>query len=217
MAVNLFMDLAKADLSETLEHTEFETKYRVESHMLLDFKKTLDALPKEKSFVYVEGPDAYFIHPDHDEGSFARFRKPSYGLDNGRKEVTFKIKPKGAKNNIMRKEYNWRVDQTEDGMILEGLVSQNYKFNFSIWKTCHIYKLDDATLVFYSVYDTTEGKAAKFDNFLEIEVDEASMKDLTEAQAWSIIEKYEKILTPIGVSPQRRLRKSLFEMYRRSQ
>jgi hypothetical protein len=36
---------------------------------------------------------------------------------------------------------------------------------------------------------------------------------MTEEEAWGIIVKYEKVLESVGVSPQKRLRKSLFEMY----
>jgi hypothetical protein len=38
---------------------------------------------------------------------------------------------------------------------------------------------------------------------------------LTEDQAWAIIEKYEKILEPVGITAHKRLRRSLWEMYKR--
>lgn len=195
-----------------LDHIEFETKYRTEDHQLIEFKKTVESIPGEKAFVYVEGPDYYYTHPQN-EDSFGRYRKPSYGLDNGRCEVTFKIKPEGAKNNIMRKEFNWRVDKTPEETIKAGFDALGFIFNFSIVKSCHIYFLEDANLVFYTVYDTTDGKPKKTDSFIEIEVNEEKIKDMTEEQAWEVIEKYEKTLESIGISAQKRLRKSLFEMY----
>ena len=194
--------------------TEFETKYRVEPHLLTEFKSIMEKLPNLHKFIYVEGPDYYFTKTD-DSGSFARYRRPSHGLDSGRSEVTIKVKPEGAKNNIIRKEVNWRVDITPEDAIREGLKLMGYEPNFSIWKTCHIYNFDDATLVFYSVYDTTNGKATKFDNFCEIEVSEENVHNMTEAQAWEVIVKYEKALETLGLTPQKRLRKSLFEMYKR--
>jgi hypothetical protein len=42
------------------------------------------------------------------------------------------------------------------------------------------------------------------------------MKNTTEEQAWGIIAKYEKLLDSIGLNAQKRLRKSLFEMYYRN-
>lgn len=194
-------------------HTEFETKYRVEPHLLIRFKQIVDRLPNRKKFIYVEGADDYHIK---DETSFARYRQAAHGTDGQRCEVTIKVKPVGAKNNIIRKEINWRVDITPKAAIEEGLKLMGYTYNFSIYKTCHIYNLDDATLVFYTVFDTTGGEPSKTDTFCEIEVDEELTSKLTEEQAMGIISKYEKILEPIGLSAQRRLRKSLFELYVRN-
>lgn len=216
------MESANANIPETLEHIEYETKYRVEDFLLIEFKQVVEALPEEKKFIYVEGPDLYFTYPDawfkdklqwDSTGTFIRFRKPSYGLDNGRRQVTWKYKPKDAKNNIKRKELNWDVGTTPEKTILEQIECSGALFNFSIVKNCHIYKFEDATLVFYTVYDTTEGKPKKADSFIEIEVDEETIAQLTLEQAHSVIEKYEKLLAKIGITPQKRLKKSLFEMY----
>lgn len=196
------------------QHTEFETKYRVEPHLLTEFKKIMNDLKGLEKFIYVEGPDYYFTKTN---GDFARYRRPSHGLDNGRSEVTIKVKPEGAKNNIIRKEVNWRVDVTPEDAIREGLRLMGYRPNFSIWKGCHIYNFADATLVFYSVFDTTDGKPSKTDSFVEIEVSEENVSNMTEDQAWAIIVKYEKALEDIGLNPQKRLRKSLFEMYHRDE
>lgn len=196
------------------EWTEFETKYRVEDHQLIEFKQIMDSLAQEKKFLYVEGPDHYYVKPGFDD-RFARYRIPAYGLDNGRCEITIKVKPKDAKNNIIRKELNWRVDGTPKESIQEGLELLGFQFNFSIRKHCHIYSFDDVTCVFYTVYDTTDGKPSKQDSFLEIEIKEEGIANKTENEAWAIIEKYEKLLAVLGVNAQKRLRKSLFEMYKR--
>lgn len=193
--------------------TEFETKYRVEPHLLIEFKQIVSKLPNLKKFLYVEGEDKYFIKSgDH----FARYRSPAHGLDDGRSEVTWKRKPAGAKNNINRTEINWRVNGTPEEAIVAGLEGDGYVFNFSIYKNCHIYNLDDVTLVFYTVFDTTTPKVTKTDTFCEIEICEELVITLTEVQAMEIISKYEKILEPMGLNAQRRLRKSLFEIYRRT-
>lgn len=193
--------------------TEFESKYRLDPEFLIDFKKIVGNMPNLKKFVYVEGSDDYYVKPD---GSFARYRRAAHGTDGDRCEVTLKVKPEGAKNNIIRHEVNWRVDITPKEAIQAGLKLMGYTYNFSIYKTCHIYNLDDATLVFYTVFDTTDEKTRKTDTFCEIEVDEHLTSTLTENQAWDIISKYEKALERIGISPQRRLRKSLYELYVRS-
>ncbi len=221
--------------------TEFETKYRVDPSTLTEFKRIMDTLPNLKKFIYVEGPDTYYTN-EHIMDQFAefakmylkqqerdilnelvestigqfppfmRYRRPSHGLDGDRKELTTKYKQDGAKNNIKREEKNVRVDNTEEDTIMSFVKDIGYKLNFSIWKTCHIYNFEDATLVFYSVYDTTNGKASKMDNFVEIEVSEEKVSEMTEEQAWGIIQKYEKALETVGLTSKNRLRKSLFEM-----
>lgn len=207
-----------------LEHIEFETKYRVEDHLLIEFKQILEGHPELKDFLYVEGPDHFYVYPQSwfdanpqwdPNGTFVRYRKPSFGLDKGRRQVTWKYKPKDAKNNIQRKENNWDIGKTPENVIIEQLLSSGLTFNASIIKNCHIYFFDDATLVFYTVYDTTFGKPKKADYFVEIEVSEDNIAEMTEDQAWAVIEKFEKILAPLGISPQKRLRKSLFEMYKK--
>ena len=224
------------------KHTEFETKYRIEPSILTEFKRIMDGVPGLKKFLYVEGPDTYytsnsvvakfeeFLSKLKGESreefnsildstirkipAFIRYRKPSHGLDNDRKEITTKYK-ESDKNNVNREEKNLRVDNTPDDTIKSFIEDMGYSFNFSIWKGCHIYKYDDATVVFYSVYDTTNGRASKMDSFIEIEVEESTISNLNEKEAWGIIEKYERILSELGISPQKRLKKSLFEMYRR--
>jgi len=211
--------------AKSLENIEFETKYRVEDQNLIVFKQILDGLQEEKKFIYVEGPDFYFTYPKwwfennpqwDPGGTFGRYRKPSYGLDNGRRQVTCKYKPKDAKNSIQRKEYNLNVTpETNESVIFGQFEAHGMQFNSSIIKNCHIYKLEDATLVFYTVYDTTDGTPKKADNFVEIEVDEDTISSKTEEQAWAVITKYERLLEKVGLNAQKRLRKSLFEMYKR--
>lgn len=225
------------------KHTEFETKYRVEPASLTEFKTIADKLPNLQKFIYVEGPDTYYTNEhitrkleafgetlseknkeafqaviDETIGAFPpfmRYRRPSHGLDGDRKELTTKYKQSGSKNNIQREEKNIRVDKVDEDTIMKFVSDLGYKTNFQIWKACHIYNLDDATIVWYQVHDTTAAKVSKVDYFVEIEVDEDSISTKTEKEAWAIIEKYETILAEVGLSARSRLRKSLFEMYKR--
>jgi adenylate cyclase class IV len=236
-------EVSKPEPALIAKLTEFETKYRVDPSTLTEFKRIMDTLPNLEKFIYVEGPDTYYTNehiysqlasfilklPAAQRDAYAellestvgqfppfmRYRRPSHGLDGDRKELTTKYKQDGSKNNIQREEKNIRVDKTDEETITKFVTDLGYKINFSIWKTCHIYNFDDATLVFYSVYDTTNGKASKMDNFVEIEVSEEKVHGMTEAQAWEIITKYEKALESVGLSAKTRLRKSLFEMYKR--
>lgn len=210
--------------AESLRCIEFETKYRMKDHSLIEFKQIAESHPDIKGFAYVEGPDQFYSQPKYwfeqnpqwdPDGTFIRYRKPSFGLDKGRRQVTWKYKPIDSKNNIKRKEYNWDIAETPEQTVLDQIRDSGAVFNASVVKNCHIYHFPDATLVFYTVYDTTFGNPKEADYFIEIEVDEELIATLNEAECWAIIEKYEKVLAPVGVSAQKRLRKSLFQMYRK--
>jgi len=194
-----------------LDHIEFESKYRVEHNIVLPFKMIVEKMPTFKDFVYAEGPDEYFIKDD----LFARYRKEANKGPNARAELTIKIKPEGAKNNIIREEYNVRVDGTPRETIVKFLNALGFEYNFTVMKSCFIYHMEDATLVSYTVADITDGNFKNEDNFVEIEVSEEQIHTMTESQAWDILTKYEKALEPIGLSAQKRLKRSLFEMYKR--
>lgn len=203
------MDDSKQNIPE---YTEFETKYRANPVDLIKFKRIV-----EEKFgamtLYCEGPDEYFTLPD--KSRFKRFRHATYPTDINRKEVTTKIKPDGAKNNNIRKEVNLRVTENSDELIRETIMDDGFEYDFTIWKSCHIYTLSDATLVFYTVVETTPGVKYAEDHFIEIEVDEDTISALTEDEAWAVIKKYEDALTDVGIHAQKRIRKSLYEMYTR--
>lgn len=185
------------------KHCEFETKYRVDAKTQFKFKAIVSELDF-KTFIYAEGPDYYYSKKD---GSFMRFRK---AVTEKRAEVTFKQKPKGASNNIVRKEVNWRVDYTSKEEVEEGAQMMGYEFDFSIWKSAHIYKMKDGTtLVYYTVRDLDNNNH----HFIEIELNEKNIHKLTENEAYAIIRKYEDILNPLGITYRNRLNKSLYEMF----
>lgn len=191
-----------SDQEKLPPHTEFESKYKVDGDKVYQFKDLVEKIGGSK-FIYVQGPDFYFTKKDN---SFLRYRKAE---NETRAEVTMKEKPADAKNNIIRKEVNWRVDKTPYETIREGAIMQGYDYNFKIHKLCHIYNFKDATVVFYTVRDDID----KLSHFIEIEVDEDSIHTLTESQAWEVIEKYEAILAPLGITYRNRLKKSLYEIY----
>lgn len=190
--------------------TEFETKYEVEFSVLSAFKKISRTIPNLKNFLYTEGPDTYYSNPD---GTPGRYRVTEFPIEKEQfAQWTVKTKPEGAKNNIKRREPNWLVRGTTAEEIDQGALDMGFKYNFKIWKMCHIYKFADATIVFYTVIE--DGKTSE-KHLIEIEVDEETIHNLTEDQAWEVIRKYEKLLEPTGVNPQKRLRRSLYEMYRK--
>jgi len=197
------------DQPKIARFTEFETKYASDIGQLSMFKSIVEKLPGLLEFTYAEGPDTYLTKPD---GTFGRYRAAKYPHGTKFAQWTLKYKPSGAKNNISRLEYNWRVDGTPEQEILDGATAMGFTYNFKINKQCHIYRFEPVTLVFYSV---KEENSEKEDYYIEIEITEETVHELTEDMAWDIIRKYEKILEPVGVNAQKRKRLSLFEMYKK--
>lgn len=201
---------------ETLPFHEFEVKFRVDESKLNEWKqictKIKESNPKDyKGFVYVDSDDLYYTkkssNPDVDY-EFVRYR---FSEHEKRAELTTKRKLKDS-NNIIRKEQNVRVDgnskDTINEFITEGL---GYEFNFKITKYVQIYIFKDVTLPFYTVIDDKGTR----DTFVEIEVNEELLHSINEDEAWEIIKKYETLLSGLGISSKNRLRKSLFEMYKK--
>jgi hypothetical protein len=190
-------------MEKMLEYTEFETKYRTTGNKVFDFKQIMEKIEDPFVFLYTQGPDYYYTKKD---GSFLRYRKAE---SEKRAELTIKTKPEGAVNNIIRKEVNLRVDNNKFETIQEFALISGYEFNFKIYKMCHIYKFNDATVAFYTVIDEKNDT----NHFIEIEVKEETISKLTQDEAKDVIRKYEKILSPLNITHRHRLNKSLFEMY----
>lgn len=186
-----------------MDFIEFEVKFKVEGDLVYEFKKLVSNLPNLTDFIYIESDDLYFTKDDE----FLRYRFANSKKDK-RSELTFKRKLNNG-NNIKRIEYNIRVDNNSIEAVSGFVESIGFKKNFRISKIAHIYKFNDATLPFYTVID----EVGKMAHFIEIEVDENLLNTINEDQAWAIIQKYETLLAPLGITPQKRLRKSLFEIY----
>lgn len=189
---------------EGTEFLEIESKYRADKIDRLKFKELGNSL-NPKNFLYVESDDTYYTKS---ETEFLRYRAADKNTKSKRSELTFKKKT-ARNNNLVRVEVNLRVDTNTPETVKEFAEGLGYKFNFQITKYCDIYYYDDADIVYYSVRD----EEGKYQSFMEIEVMEGYAKSQEEAKA--ILSKYEKLLEPLGITYQNRLRKSLFEMYRK--
>jgi len=187
------------------KYTEFETKYKMQDgNVQYEFKRVMEQ-EHDLSCFFVQSDDVYYVKGDE----FLRYRF-SDDKKIKRSELTYKAKHK-EHNNIIRKEVNLRVDPSDRKTVTEFCETLGFDLSFTIRKACHIYEASDATLVFYSVWDEDNSLT----HFIEIEVDEELIPSLTEDEAWDIIKKWEKVLEPFGIKAQNRLRKSLFEMYRK--
>jgi adenylate cyclase class IV len=190
--------------------TEFESKYRTDLESLPIFLKIAHNTGNLINYLYVSGPDTFYVK---DEGSFGRYRKSDMADKDGSyfAQWTIKEKQKDSKNNFNRFESNWTVTGTPIEEIHAGAEKMGYKRVGKVHKDCHIFRFPDSTIVFYTV--TSEGSDKKA-HYIEVEVDEETIHQLTETEAWAVIEKYENILKDTGINAKKRLKLSLFEIYR---
>ena len=185
-----------------LKYKEFEVKYRADPETLYTFKNIMESA-SPGSFIYIESDDVYYTKGD----DFLRYRSANEARIK-RAELTFKTKTTPG-NNIIRTEVNLRVDNNTKETVEQFVNGLGYSFNFTVCKYAHIYNFKDAIICFYSV----KTNDSSIDHFIEVEVNEEL--EITEEDGWEIIKKWEKLLEPLKIKSQNRLKLSLFEMYRK--
>lgn len=181
---------------------EIETKYSANG---IDINKFVDLVaPLNPNWVMVSSFDDYFTNP---AGEFIRYR---YTDSHG--ELTIKRKTTDTNNNN-RVEVNLKTEGKNFNTVNAFAGLLGYKLNFSIYKTCKIAILDRIVLVYYVVYDE---KLNELQRFIEIEAQE-NYNWSSEEEAWAEVLKYEKMLEPLSITPKNRLKRSLFEIFKKDQ
>lgn len=182
---------------------EIEFKYDASDVSVEKFIQLVESTLTIKKKMMVSSYDDYFTD---NQGNFIRYRH-----HDNRGELTIKRKVTD-KNNNERIEVNVPTagDNLKTVSAFVDLLS--YKHNFGIYKTCKIYWVDKIVLVYYVVYDK---ELKELRRFIEIEADEDLQWD-SEQQAWDEIAKWEKTLEPLGITSKNRLKKSLFEIFRKN-
>lgn len=187
-----------------MKHKEVEFKYNANNIALTafnDFCQTLKGAPK---YLEAAGFD-YFFDSGEDEDGFYRIR-----IGHDIRQLTYKHKTKDT-NNYVRDEHNLNFADSMSKQYIEGYVkSLGYEFNTKIFKNCFIYAFDTYTLVYYVCYDADMKELGRF---VEIEMSEDYAWP-TEQDAWNELIAMERICRPLGVTPQARVKRSLFELYR---
>lgn len=185
------------------KYLEIETKYRADSLSLTDFVEFCASRNPER-VVNASGFD-YFYESSKDPGAFCRHR---IGLDSN--QLTFKRKL-ADNNNYIRTEHNLDLRGANREQVAALCQEFGYSHNFSLYKNCFVYAYENYTLVFYIVYDEDLHELGRF---IEIEMKEDYPWE-SEEQAWSQLLVFEKLLKPLGISPQARVKRSLFELYKK--
>jgi len=188
-----------------VEDLELEYKYRADNIKLGDFLELMTALPKFR-LVVAASWDVYYMQAGND-ASFQRYR-----MDRDRPELTKKVKVSDA-NNWRRVESDLPLDPAR---ITEEKVSfhvglDGYKRNFKIFKHCSIFFTEDLNYVYYIVFDENMKECGRF---IEVEVNKDRVKHLGTG-AMEALRQGEQYLEKLGITAQNRLKKSLFELYRK--
>ncbi len=187
-----------------MKATEVEFKYRAEDISLNDFMKFCEGRKPFKSII-ASGWDHFYESP-LDTTGFYRYR---VGPDCN--QLTYKRKTQ-TQNNFVRKEHN--LDLAASFSVEQGAnfcEDFGYVHNFTIFKNCFVFTYDWYTLVYYVCYDTDMKELGRF---MEIEMAEdyawANQQD-----AWDQLVAMERIAKPLGINPQCRVKRSLFELFRK--
>ncbi len=185
-----------------MKFKEIEFKYDADDISMEKFIDMVEAMSPKKRML-VSSYDDYFTD---DKGNFIRYR-----YHDSRGELTIKRKTTD-KNNNERIEVNVPTggDNFEATQAFVNLLG--YKHNFGIFKTCKIYWVENAVLVYYVVCNKHDLKEAR--RFIEIEADE-EYAWASEEDAWAHVEKYEKLFEQIGITSRNRMRKSLYEIFKK--
>jgi adenylate cyclase class IV len=182
---------------------EIELKYDAADINMSAFVDLVESSFSISKKMMVSSYDDYFTDSN---GNFIRYRH-----HDNRGELTIKRKI-NEKNNNERVEVN--VPTTGDNLktVTAFVDLLGYKHNFGIYKTCKIYWVDKVVLVYYVVYDK---EMKELRRFIEIEADEEQTWD-SEQQAWDEIARYEKLLESLGITSRNRLKKSLYEIFKKT-
>lgn len=185
-----------------MKFREIEIKFDASDIKLSDFVTLVESSFKVKKQLLVSSYDDYFVDAG---GNFIRYRHKE-----GRGELTIKRKLSEHNNNT-RVEVNLPTEGNSLPAVTKFVELLGYNHNFCIYKTCTVYWVDNMVVVYYVVYDK-EWKEQR--RFIEIEADE-EIEWQSEDQALNEVAECEKIFAALGLAPKNRLKKSLYEMFKK--
>ena len=184
-----------------MDKFELEFKYSSDNVKLRDFMKLMEELKYEES-LEISSWDTYYVHSENQE-EFIRFRNSSTP------ELTLKRKVNQG-NNWKRIEIDLPLDpeRIDEETVNAWAELEGYTKKKRLYKTCFIYWTKMVNLVYYVVYDENMTEKGRY-----LEIESNKENGLTEEQSFQEIKKYEQELGKLGITPQNRLKRSLFELY----
>lgn len=188
-----------------MKYKEIEFKYNADAVKLSDFTAFCGAHNGGAEELRASGFD-HFYDNLKDPDAFGRLR---VGADSN--QLTFKRKTQDT-NNFIRTEHNIDLASWTTRDQIEALFSEfGYRYNTSLFKNCFIYVYDTYTFVYYICYDVNMKELGRF---IEIEMSEQHSW-VNESEAYNHLLVLEKLMKTLGISPQNRIKRSLYELYRK--
>lgn len=186
------------------EIAELEFKYSAEDISLNDFISFAEKLNPIKE-AEISSWDYYYSHNSGLPFEFIRYR------DGDPPELTLKIKT-NEKNNTHRIEIDLPLAKTVSLKLVEKFVNfLGFKENFRIYKFCKIYWFEKVDIVYYIVYDK---EMKEIGRRVEIEARKDYSFKSTE-EALLEIKAMEQKMVFIGITPQKRMKKSNWEQFKK--
>jgi adenylate cyclase class IV len=186
-----------------IETTELEFKYDGSDIKLAKF---IEFAQSQNPVKRVEGSgwDYYYSGPGQ-EFDFIRFRK------GGLCELTIKMK-NNEKNNNNRFELDLPLSDKVPDKLVEIFVGLfGFKENFRVYKYFDIYWFEKVDIVYYTIYNKDMNEVGRR---VEIEArKDYPFKSAAEGEAE--VKAMEQKMAEIGITPQMRMKKSMWEQFRK--
>lgn len=186
-----------------IETTELEFKYDGGDLKLSKFQDFANSMNPRKR---VEGTGwDYYYSGEGQNFEFIRLRQ------GGLSELTIKIK-NNEKNNNDRFELDLPLAMSIPQRLVEKFVSLfGFKENFRVFKYFDIYWFEKVDIVYYTIYNKD---MVEIGRRVEIE----ALKDYpfkSSEEALNEVKAMEKAMLEIGITPQKRMKKSMWEQFRK--
>ena|ERR1700677_3038384 len=191
---------------------ELELKYSKDDVKLTEFNKfAWDLIPVK--YLEVSSWDHYYGYLGKDKDNQVEFIRYRDGV---KPELTIKMKT-DEKNNNDRVEVDVPLEpnmnhEDRKHFVEEFCKSLNFELNFSRYKYCSIFFYEKVDIVYYITFDPEMKEKGRF---LEIE----ARKDYpfaSKEDAWKEVEEMEKKFSVFGITPQHRMKKSQWQLGKKS-
>lgn len=206
------MDSPEKQEAFNIKDKELELKYSADGVNMDKFDEFSRSMNPERT-LEIASWDVYFASPTDSSKLPFEFMRLRLGK---RPELTIKIKT-DEKNNNNRIEVDVPLDPNisqEELVETVKMFTRQFGFveNFRIFKYCKIYFYEKIDTVYYVVYNEAMKEKGRF---IEIEARKDVKFDSSD-EAWNLIKDYEQRLSQFGITPQSRMRRSQWELWKKT-